>query len=142
LSIAWALIMFMVGAWLLPAAESYRYSRGVAERLASLSASHRATPMLASFQEPSVIYAMGKPVALMRNRADLVERVQNGGTVVSALLAEEEAVLRTDPLLRIDVPDELRVFNINKGKSETLRFTLIRARALALAGDRVVSDEW
>jgi 4-amino-4-deoxy-L-arabinose transferase-like glycosyltransferase len=130
---AWAVLMALAGAWLLPSAERYRYSRIVAERLTRLAAQYHATPMLGSFAEPSVVYAMGKPIAPLRSRADLLEHLRHSDAVVSALLPDDEASMRADPAFEVDVPDQLSVFNFTKGKTETLRFALIRARDSALA---------
>jgi len=125
----WALVLAVTGEWLLPAAEPYRDSRVVAERLATLAAKHRALPMLGSFQEPSVIYMLGHPVPILHGSIDLHERLRRQGTVVSALMPKEIATLRADPALSIEVPETVRVINLSKGSSETLQFALIRLRS-------------
>ena len=46
-------------------AEPYRMPQLVARRLASLSVAEKARPLLTGFQEPSMIYEIGRPVAVM-----------------------------------------------------------------------------
>jgi len=131
---AWASIMVLVGAWLLPSAEPYRFARIVAERLADQAKKQKAVPMLSTFQEPSIIYVMGHPVDTMRSRAELLERVRREGPVVSALLPEEIGWLLGEPQVEVSFPETLRGFNLSKGRTETLRLTLIRWRDSTVAG--------
>jgi 4-amino-4-deoxy-L-arabinose transferase-like glycosyltransferase len=131
---AWAMILAVTGAWLLPAAEPYRYSRVVAERLAVLSDRYHAAPMLATFQEPSMIYTLGRPVAIMRGRDDLLNRLRREGAIVSALLPQEVRTLRNEPDFSVDVLEPIRGFNLSKGRSETLQFGLIRLKGSRVAG--------
>jgi 4-amino-4-deoxy-L-arabinose transferase-like glycosyltransferase len=124
----WALILGLMGVWLLPAAEPYRDPRLVAERLAELAAKYGALPMLATFQEPSMVYTLGHPVPIFHGLPDLHERLRHDGAVVSALLPGEIAALRADPELDIEIPETRRVVNLSKGQSKTLGFALIRLR--------------
>ena len=54
----WASIAVMLTGWLLPAAEPYRLSRRVGEGLAKFAATERAKPILLTYQEPGIHYAM------------------------------------------------------------------------------------
>jgi hypothetical protein len=130
----WALVMGVGGWWLLPAAEPYRYPRLVAERLTALSSRYRAAPILGAFQEPSIIYCMGRPVPILRSRLDLTQRIRRHGAVLSALLPEEIATLRADGAFTLEFPETLTGFNLSKGRRETLSFALIRLRESAVAG--------
>lgn len=130
---AWSLALAIAGGWLLPAAEPYRYAQNVAGRLAALSAERHAAPILATFQEPSIIYRLGRPVPTMRGRLDLLARVQQQGTMVSALIPEEVKAFQADPWFTLEVAETLRGFNLNKGHTESLQFALIRRRSSAVA---------
>ena len=52
--------------WLVPMAEPYRTSRIIGERLASLSAELALEPVLLEYQEPGVVYALGRSIATSR----------------------------------------------------------------------------
>ena len=85
LGVTWAVFMLIVGGWLIPAAEPYRTSRRIVERLAVLSARTGIEAVLLNYQEPGVIYAMAKPVATVRDRAgfyDLLDRKTSPLTVI------------------------------------------------------------
>ena len=73
------MILLGVGGWLLPALEPYRMSRIVGERLADLSRTLRAQPVLLTFQEPSVIYAMGHPVPTIKEWEQFYEQLRRTG---------------------------------------------------------------
>src|SRR5439155_15725910 len=68
LAITWALVLLVLCGWLIPAAEPYRTARIVGERLAAHSAAMGLKPVLLEYQEPGVIYALGHPVPLTRDR--------------------------------------------------------------------------
>ena len=123
---AWALILLVAGGWLLPAAEPYRLPRIVAGRLDAVAKEHQARPMLASFQEPSIVYALGRPVPIIRGRSELLEQVQEAGTVVSALIPLELERLRQEPSLEIVVAETVQGFHLNKGRTETLFLAVLR----------------
>ena len=72
------------GAWLLPAAEPYRLSGIVGRRLAALSASEKARPVLATFKPPGVVYTLGRPAPLIRDLPGLLEQIDGEGAVVAA----------------------------------------------------------
>jgi 4-amino-4-deoxy-L-arabinose transferase-like glycosyltransferase len=126
------LMMWIVGGWLLPAVEPYRTSKAVALRLAELGKSTGSTPILGQFQEPGVVYVLGKPIEVMKSRDDLVERVLRSGSLVTALVPIELKVLTHDPRLSIEMRETLAGFNISKGRKELLHVVLIRPSELAL----------
>jgi 4-amino-4-deoxy-L-arabinose transferase-like glycosyltransferase len=131
---AWAVILLGVGAWLLPAAEPHRISRIVGERLAALSAREKARPVLGTFQESGVVYALGRPAPVFRNRDGLIRQLREAGSAVCALMPQELAVLRRDPRFRVEVREVVRGFNVDKGRTEILQMVVIRPGDSALAG--------
>ncbi len=120
--------MGMVGGWLLPAAEPFRLSRVVGEKLGVLSAQAGVRPAIMSFQEPGIIYALGRPAADIASPEDLREQVGRDGPVLLPLLPEEVVELRKDPTLDVEVAEELVGFNANKGMKQAVEFSIIRAR--------------
>jgi 4-amino-4-deoxy-L-arabinose transferase-like glycosyltransferase len=126
--------LWLAVAWLLPSAEPYRISRIVGERLSELCRTTQARPILGQFQEPGVIYAMGRPAGVMRTRPELVQDVRREGVVVSALVPAELSALKSDERLTVDVRDTLRAFNISKGYTETVHLVLIKPAELAGGG--------
>lgn len=126
LALTWSLVMLGVGGWLLPAAEPYRTPRIVGEELARLSARLHVQPALHSFQEPSVIYAYGRPLPTVRRWAQLRALVRRHGTVVTAVLPHELREFRKKTYLDIELCERMSGFNLNNGTNETLQFILIR----------------
>lgn len=129
----WSLVLLGAGTWLLPAAEPYRMSRVVGEKLADLSGRYRATPAMFSYQEPGVVFALRRPAQPIRDRASLVELVRRDRLVISAMLDAEVRVLKADPQFRVEVAESIHGFNLSKGKMQTLNFTLIAPADPALA---------
>ncbi|WP_435017562.1 ArnT family glycosyltransferase [Tundrisphaera sp. TA3] len=127
----WALTMGMVGGWLIPSAEPFRLSRVVGEKLGTLSAQTGVRPAIMTFQEPGIIYALGRPAADIESPEDLREQVRRDGAVLLPLLPDEVAELRKDPALDIEVAEQLVGFNANKGKTQALEFSIIRARKVS-----------
>ena len=125
--------MLVVGAWLLPSIEPYRTSRTVGGRLRELSSVTGATPMLAAFQEPGVVYALGRPAEIMRTRETLIDRSVRKGLIASALTPAELEVLEEDARLSVEVRETLRGFNLSKGRNETIHLVLIRPTEMARA---------
>lgn len=133
LAAAWAVILLGVGVWLLPAAEPHRISRIVGERLAAWSAREPAKPVLGTFQESGVIYALGHPAPVFRGREGLIKQLHEAGAVVCALMPSELAVLRGDSRFRVEVREVVRGFNVDKGRTELLQVVVIRPGDSALA---------
>ncbi|HEX8201996.1 MAG TPA: glycosyltransferase family 39 protein [Isosphaeraceae bacterium] len=131
---AWGVILLGVGTWLLPAAEPHRISRIVGQRLAAIAAREGARPVLGTFQESGVIYALGRPAPVFRTRDGLLEQLRAAGSVVCALMPQELAVLRGDPRFRVEFREVVRGFNVDKGRSEWLQVVVIRRGGSALAG--------
>jgi 4-amino-4-deoxy-L-arabinose transferase-like glycosyltransferase len=128
LAATWAVALVLAGAWLLPALEPYRLSRIVGERLAALTRELNVQPVLLTFQEPSTIYAYGRPVPTMRKWPEFFDRIARHGVVMAPLLPSELKVIRKMPPYDTEVRDRLSGFNLSKGTTQTLLFTLIRPK--------------
>jgi 4-amino-4-deoxy-L-arabinose transferase-like glycosyltransferase len=128
LAATWAVVLLVMGAWLLPSLEPFRTPRIVGERLAVLSRTLRAQPVLLTFQEPSVIYAVGHPVPTIKIWEQFYEQLRIHGAVITPLLPHELAEFHRRPWLEAEVKETLTGFNLNKGQTQTLRFTLVRQR--------------
>jgi len=137
---AWSLTLLILGGWLLPAAEPYRTSRVVGERLARLAEVYRAQPILLSFQEPTVVYTMGRPAPMIRTWERFYEEVDRHGAVVTAIIPLEvpEFDRRRDHL-DIDVREVVRGYDLNKGRTRTLRLALIRRKPPASVAPPVIA---
>ena len=134
----WAVASLLFCGWILPAAEPYRLSGQVALRLERLSAAEHASPLLASFHPPGVIYELRHPADTMASRDDLYRRVERAGKVVSALNADELAAARRDPRIEVEGRGEIRGFHVEKARNLDLRLVVIRpSTRLAAAPDRL-----
>jgi 4-amino-4-deoxy-L-arabinose transferase-like glycosyltransferase len=130
----WAVVMGLFGAWFLPAAEPYRFSRVVGERLGQLSAQAHVRPAIMSYQEPGVIYALGHPACDVRGYVEMFEEVRRNGPLLVPLLDSEVIELRADSRFAIEPLGSLSGFNANKGRVQTLEFAVVRAGPSTLAG--------
>jgi 4-amino-4-deoxy-L-arabinose transferase-like glycosyltransferase len=122
----WGIVGLGVGAWLLPALEPYRMARKVGIRLAAITAERKVEPVLVTFQEPSTIYAFGRPVPTIRAWGDLYEQLRRHGEVVAPLMDHELRGLRAQPDLEVEAGEVIECFNISKGQRQSLTFTRIR----------------
>jgi 4-amino-4-deoxy-L-arabinose transferase-like glycosyltransferase len=129
----WGLVLALAYGWLLPSLEPYRFSRLVGERLGVLAAKLDATPMLASFQEPSLIYTLGQPALIYQNKNNLVARVRRNGPVLMALFPGEVRLLKLEHRLELVKLETLKGFNLSKGQQQHVQFTLVRPAPLHLA---------
>ena len=123
----WAAVMACFGAWFLPTAEPYRFSRIVGERLADLSARTGARPAIMTYQEPGVIYALGRPACDVVDYDEMAEVVRRGGPLLMPLLPNEVEEVRRDPRFALEPVETLSGFNVNKGKRTTLELAVIAA---------------
>ena len=129
----WAAALGIMWAWMLPAVEPYRMSPRVARTLSTLAKREHARPMLAMFQEPSMIYALGSPMPVMRDRPWLLDILSVDRSVVVPVCEKEKAILAADPLIVLSSLGHVSGFNLNKGRSETLEMILIHAADPAIA---------
>jgi 4-amino-4-deoxy-L-arabinose transferase-like glycosyltransferase len=122
----WAVVGLLMGAWLVPALEPYRMARHVGQRLASLSARLRIAPVLLTFQEPSTIYAYGRPVPTVKVWEDLYEQLRRHGEVIAPLMDHELRGLQAQPFLIVEPGEQMTGFNLSKGHTQCLIFTRVR----------------
>src|SRR6185437_8173446 len=111
----WAAVMGVFVAWFLPAAEPFRFSRVVGERLGELPTETGVRPAIMTFQEPGVIYAMGRPACDVRGYDEMAEEVLRSGPILVPLLASEVVEMRSDPRFTLKVVEPISGFNLNKG---------------------------
>jgi 4-amino-4-deoxy-L-arabinose transferase-like glycosyltransferase len=132
LLVAWSVILFGMGVWLLPATEPYKFSRIVGERLGELAAKHHAQPVLLTFQEPSIVYALRRPAPELRNWEALHDRLARHERVVVAVSPSELTVLQREDSLRVAARESYEGFNLSKGRSQTICFAVIERAGIAL----------
>jgi 4-amino-4-deoxy-L-arabinose transferase-like glycosyltransferase len=127
----WAAMLGVTCAALLPAAEPYRTSQIVGERLKTLAAEQHAWPVLLGFQEPAIIYAVQQPVSLIRSWPELYGELQQHGRLVTAALPVELEKLRADPRLELEVRDRLEGFVLSDARQRRLDLVVIGERKSA-----------
>jgi 4-amino-4-deoxy-L-arabinose transferase-like glycosyltransferase len=126
LAATWAVALFCVSGWLIPSAESYRTSRIIGERLASLSAKLAIDPVLLEYQEPGVVYALGRPVATTRDRDGFYAHLAGGRSVLTVALESEIDVMRSHFGLEVTPVDEVDGYVLTKGKHQKLQVAVVR----------------
>jgi 4-amino-4-deoxy-L-arabinose transferase-like glycosyltransferase len=122
----WAVLGLLLGTCLLPALEPYRMARRVGQRLAAISARLGLEPVLLTFQEPSTIYAYGRPVPTVKVWEDLYEQLRRHGEVITPLLDHELRELRARSFLIVEPGEQMTGFNLSKGHTQSLTFTRVR----------------
>ena len=132
LTLTWTLAILIVTAWMLPAAEPYRISRVVGERLAQLADQTGTKPALLSFQEPSLIYTMHRPATMLRTWPQFYRTLERQGVLSTAILDRGElAEFRGHTDIDIEIRETLRGFDLNKGRTQILHLALIRRKTVA-----------
>ena len=126
LALTWALILGVLCGWLIPQAEPYRTARIVGERLAAHSAAMGLKPVLLEYQEPGVIYALGHPVALTRDRDSFFAHLTNDQSVLTVALPSEIQVMRSHFKLEVTPVDQVEGFVLNRGKPQVLQIAVVR----------------
>ena len=129
----WAGCLVLLGGWLLPSFEPHRLTRVVSAELARLAAREKANPILATFQEPSLIYTLGSPTLIMRDRTWLKGVIRDGGAAVAALSPAEKAAFASDPKFSVTSEGMVRGYNLSKGRSESLELVILRRGTPELA---------
>jgi 4-amino-4-deoxy-L-arabinose transferase-like glycosyltransferase len=127
---AWALLMLMVCGWLVPAAEPFRTSRRVGQRLAELAAGTGVEPVLMNYQEPGVIYALGHPVATFRDPQGFFHLFDDRHELLTVLTPRECVEYRDKYDLDVEPIDSLEGFSLTKGQNHSLRFAILRRSGL------------
>jgi len=126
LAATWAGCLLILGGWLLPSIEPYRMSRVVSGELARLAAKENANPILATYQEPSLIYTLGSPTLIMRDKTWVDGVIRDGGAAVAALSTTEKAAFVSDPRFSVTSEGTVRGINLSKGRSESLELVVLR----------------
>jgi hypothetical protein len=86
-----------------------------------------------TFQEPGVIYALGRPACDVRGYDEMAEEVRRHGPILVPLLAKEVVEMRDDPRFILDLVESIAGFNANKGKRQELEFAVVGASPSALS---------
>lgn len=125
LVVSWGLATAIAGGWAIPAAEPFRTSRSVAERLSEWSKREKLECVLGSYQEPGIIYTLGEPTRLVRGRDEWITLLRDHKPVVAPLLPLEMSVLRREPELSLDVLETMRIFNFTRAQSDVIQFVRV-----------------
>ncbi len=136
----WAGVMGLFVAWFLPNSEPFRLSRLVGETLASTSGRLGVRPAVMTYQEPGVIYALGRVATDVRGYDEMFAEVERNGPILVPLLPEEVAEVRQDPRFTLEPAGSVSGFNLNKGKRQTVAFAVVGASGRSLAR-RVVGEQ-
>jgi hypothetical protein len=120
------LFMFLLAGWLIPAAEPYRTSRIVGERLARIAWERNVPPLLFTYQEPGLIYALGRPAPTIKDARGLHSRLAPGQSAVTVLLPHERDQLRRKHQIEVTTLEEIEALSLTKGQRHRLQFAVIR----------------
>ncbi len=121
----WAVVMGIFTAWFLPSAEPYRLTRRAGERLGTLADRSGVRPAMMIYQEPGLVYAVGRPILDVHGYDEMALEVAENGPVLVPLLPTDLDVMRGDPRFSLRSVDSVRGFNVNKGKLQTLEFVVV-----------------
>jgi 4-amino-4-deoxy-L-arabinose transferase-like glycosyltransferase len=132
----WGVILVLATGWVIPMGESARTSRIVGRKLGDLSRKLAIEPVLLEYQEPGVIYEIGHPVALIRDRDGFFAHIRGGRSVATVLLDFEIPVMRSLFGLDVDIVDEIAGYRLTKGKKQTLYLAVVK-EASAPSGDEL-----
>ena len=133
LIVTWGLFLLVAGGWLIPSAETYRMSRRVGEQLAACVERTGIEPVLLNYQEPGLIYAMGQPVAAVRDRDGFYELLDRKGALLSVITPEETTEFAEKYRLKVSVVESLEGFSLTKGRSDALQIAILRRDPKAVA---------
>jgi hypothetical protein len=125
LATTWAVVMLVCGGWLIPLAEPFRTSRIIGERLALRSSELGIDPVLLEYQEPGVIYAVGRPLPTTRDRDGFFAHLSGGRSVLTVALPSEIEVMRKHFGLVVTAVDQVDGFVLTKGKKQTLEVAIV-----------------
>jgi 4-amino-4-deoxy-L-arabinose transferase-like glycosyltransferase len=123
--------MLMLGGWLLPSAEPFRTSRIVGERLGQIISEREIAPVLFTYQEPGLIYAMKRPARQIRSGQHLNAALEGGCEVATILEPPyQPKELRKKFGVEVTILDEYEGFNLTKGQKQKLVFALLKKPAV------------
>ena len=124
-------MMLILGGWLIPLAEPSRVSRIVGERLAALEAETGFEPLLLNYQEPGVIYAMGRPIAGVREPREFLSRLDGQKALITAVTPEEAELLTAKFGVTMTPLEEVNGFNPARASRDKLLIAVARPPAAA-----------
>jgi 4-amino-4-deoxy-L-arabinose transferase-like glycosyltransferase len=136
----WAAILLLAAGWVVPMGEASRTSRIVGRKLGELSHRMGIEPVLLEYQEPGVIYALGHPVALTRDRDSFFAHLEGGRSVATVLLDFEIEVMRNHFGLDVALHDQVDGFHLTKGKHRTLFLAVVKEGGSRTAGERPTAE--
>ena len=113
------MILILTAGWFVPLCEPGRTSRVVGTKLGELSRRLGIEPVLLEYQEPGVIYALGQPVAMTRDRDGFFAHVAGGRSVATVLLDFEIPVMRSHFGLDVTLVDEVESLELTKESRQT-----------------------
>jgi len=126
LVITWGLFLLIVGGWVVPAAERYRTSRRVGERLSAQVSRTGIEPVLLNYQEPGVIYTMGGPVATVRDPQGFFALLEQKKALISVITPLEADEYRSRFGLDVVTLEEIEGYSLTKGLNHNLQLAIIR----------------
>jgi 4-amino-4-deoxy-L-arabinose transferase-like glycosyltransferase len=132
----WAVILLLSAGWVVPRGESARTSRVVGRKLGALTRQLGVEPVLLEYQEPGVIYEVGHPIALIRDREGFFGHVEGGRSVATVLLDFEIPVMRSHFGLDVNVVDQVEGFQLTKGKRQKLYLAVVKEAASPAIDER------
>jgi 4-amino-4-deoxy-L-arabinose transferase-like glycosyltransferase len=126
LAATWAIATMTTSGWLIPIGEPYRTSRVLGEKLAALAAKLKVEPVLLEYQEPGMVYSLGYPIALTRDRAGFYSHLTGGRWVLTVALPSEIDVMRRHFGLEVTPLDQVSTFVVAKGNHQILQLAVVR----------------
>ena len=122
----WAVILLLSAGWVVPMGEPARTSRVVGRRLGEISRSLGIEPVLLEYKEPGVIYELGRPIAIIRDKSGFFDHVEGGRSVATVLLDFEIPVMRNHFGLDVKIVDVIEGYQLTKGRKEMLYLTVVK----------------
>ncbi|WP_337175821.1 glycosyltransferase family 39 protein [Paludisphaera sp.] len=123
-----AAMELVLAGWVVPTAEPYRSSSVVGARLAALEGEVGATPALCTFRPPGVVYSLGHPAPILRDRDEFIEQADRLGPLLLPLTPYELERLRDDPELAVEVHETVAGLSIEKFREEVLHLSTVSLR--------------
>ena len=126
LVVTWGLFLLILGGWMVPAAERYRTSRKVGERLSAQVSRTGIEPVLLNYKEPGVIYTMGGPVATVRDPQGFFALLEEKKALISVITPLEAQDYRSRFGLDVVTLEEIEGYSLTKGLNHNLQLAMIR----------------
>jgi 4-amino-4-deoxy-L-arabinose transferase-like glycosyltransferase len=126
LVITWGLFLLILSGWMVPAAERYRTSRRVGERLSAQVSRTGIEPVLLNYKEPGVIYTMGGPVATVRDRPGFFALLERKKALISVITPLEAQEYRSRYGLDVATLEEIEGYSFTKGLNHSLQLAVLR----------------